>query len=82
MVYRLRKYRLIKNFIEAYRGRKMNIARKYTTEKILIRAFDSASALKMEIRERVRKRAESYWDVCGISTRGAFIYFEFKRREF
>ena len=55
---------------------------KYTTEQILIKAFDSASALKKEIRERIRKRAESDWDVYGMTSHGAFICCEFKRREF
>lgn len=55
------------------------IIHKCTKENILISAFDSACALKREIRTRIEQRTQQHWSLCGMKTSGGFIQLCFKR---
>lgn len=57
-----------------------NIEDDHAVEKLFIRAFKSACALKNEIRKRIRQRADGQWDFCGLSSKGAFIFLCFRKR--
>ena len=52
---------------------------KWTKEKILIRAYDSACALKEEIRNRVVQRQGEKWQLYSMTTRGPFLTLCFKK---
>jgi hypothetical protein len=56
-----------------------NIEKNCAEEKLFIRAFKSACALKQEIRRRIRRRAQGQWNFCGLSSKGAFIFLCFRK---
>lgn len=56
-----------------------NIEKNCAEEKLLIRAFKSACALKNEIRKRIQRRAKRQWDFCGLSSKGGFIFLCFRK---
>ena len=51
----------------------------YIKETILLPGFDSACALKQEIRNTIRNCRENNWDLCGISNSGPVVALCFKR---
>lgn len=52
---------------------------KWAKEKILIRAYDSAFALKDEIRNKINRRQSEKWELCSMTTRGPFLTLCFKK---
>ncbi len=52
---------------------------RWAKEKILIRAYDSACALKEEIRKKVSSRHNENWELCSMTTRGAFLTLCFRK---
>ncbi len=53
----------------------------WAKEKILIRAYDSACALKQEIRSKISQRQRENWELYSMSTRGPFLTLCFRRHE-
>ena len=52
---------------------------KWAKEKILIRAYDSAHALKEEIRNKISHRKNENWELCSLTTRGPFLTLCFRK---
>ena len=53
----------------------------YITEKLFLKAYESARTLKEEIRKKIRRRNESNWNFCGMRSQGSFIFLCFQKRE-
>jgi hypothetical protein len=51
----------------------------WAKEKILIRAYDSAFALKEEIRNKIGLRQRENWELFSMQTRGPFLTLCFKK---
>ena len=54
---------------------------RYDSEKLLLKAYRSACALKNEIRDKIRRRSEGNWDFCGMRSKGSFILLCFRKKK-
>lgn len=52
----------------------------FTEETISIPSYTSAAALKDEIRNKIKERSKSNWDVIEVSVHGSSIRLKFKPR--
>jgi len=50
-------------------------------EKIELKSYHSAEALKEEVGKRLTDRASHDWDIVGFSTRGSYLYLTFKQKQ-
>lgn len=49
------------------------MAQNCVQDKILIQEFKTATALKQEIRNRIRERKKMNWQLCSLKAQGGFI---------